>query len=99
MTEAIYDFWEYYSPIIEYGPPACVATQQKLIDVIDNILMKNESSSRESLKAAFGMQELTYDVDFANVISDTLYGEGMIGWQSRNWGSSSQLSGLRVLVW
>ena len=95
VTEAIYDFWEYYSPIIEYGPPACVATQQKLIDVIDNILMKNESSSRESLKAAFGMQDLTYDVDFANVISDTLYGEGMIGWQSRNWDPAVNYPGFK----
>ena len=85
VTEAIYDYWEYYEPIREYGPPKCVSTQQKLINVVDTILMQNESSSRNSLKAAFGMESVTYDDDFAAIISDVFLGEGMIGWQSRNW--------------
>ena len=85
VTEAIYDYWEYYEPIRTYGPPECVMTQQKLIDVVDNILMNNETSSRDSLKAAFQMEDVTYDDDFAAILSDVFFGEGMIGWQSRNW--------------
>jgi Serine carboxypeptidase S28 len=85
VTEAIYDYWQYYQPIIEYGPAKCVTTQQKLIAVMDGILSKNQTSLTRSLKTAFGMQDLTYDDDFAGVISDVLYGSGMIGWQGRNW--------------
>ena len=74
------NYWEYNEPIREYGPPACIANQQKLINVVDTILMRNISSQRTALKTAFGMEKLTYDDDFANVLSYTVS-----SWQSRNW--------------
>ena len=80
VTAAIYDYWEYYEPVRIYGPPECIANQQKLTNVVDNILKKNDSATRDMLKTSFGMQDLTYDDDFVNLIS---YGIG--GWQSRNW--------------
>ena len=40
VTAAIYDYWEYYEPVRIYGPPACIANQQKLTNVVDNIFKK-----------------------------------------------------------
>lgn len=80
VTEAIYDYWEYYEPIREYGPPDCILTQQKLTNILDNILLKDNATTVTALKAAFGLESLTYDDDFANVASF-----GIQGWQSRNW--------------
>ena len=80
VTAAIYDFWEYYEPVRKYGPPDCISNQQKLTNVVDNILRKNDSATHDMLRSSFGMQSMTYDADFVNLIS---YGIG--GWQSRNW--------------
>ena len=84
VTEAIYDYWQYYEPIRKYGPKQCIAAQQNLISVVDTILTKKDPATTHSLKAAFGMQELNYDDDFAAVVSD-IDGYGLLAWQSRNW--------------
>ncbi|RMD41297.1 hypothetical protein DV735_g3846, partial [Chaetothyriales sp. CBS 134920] len=81
VTAPIYDYWQYYEPVRQYGPPDCIANQQKLINVLDTILLdKNNSATREKLKASFGLLGLTYDDDFANLVS---YGIG--NFQSKNW--------------
>ena len=82
VTEAIYDFWNYYSPVAQYGPPDCISTTQKLINVVDNILINkgNDATLVHELMSAFGLGDLTYSNDFANVLSD-----GVGSWQGKNW--------------
>lgn len=80
VTEAIWDYWEYYAPIAEYGPPDCVSTQQKLINVMDNILRSGNQTEIDQFKSAFNASGITYNDDFANMV-----GQGMGYWQSRNW--------------
>ena len=82
VTKAIYDFWNYYSPVAQYGPPDCILTTQKLTNVVDNILINkaNNQTLVKNLKSAFDLGDLTYSTDFANVLSD-----GIGGWQSKNW--------------
>lgn len=82
VTEAIYDFWEYYSPVAQYGPTDCIITTQKLTNVVDNILINKASNTTlvNNLKSAFGLGDLTYTNDFVNVLSD-----GVGGWQGKNW--------------
>ncbi|KAL8681477.1 MAG: hypothetical protein Q9186_002423 [Xanthomendoza sp. 1 TL-2023] len=79
VTEAIWDFWRYYEPVREYGPPDCISKQTKLINVVDNIL-RNNTKYTSQLKSAFGLEGLTYDDDFAQVLSTPIG-----GWQGRNW--------------
>ncbi|KAL1652073.1 hypothetical protein SLS58_000197 [Diplodia intermedia] len=81
VTEAIYDYWQYYEAQRLYGPPDCISTLQKLTHVVDNILIdQNNTKHKNQLKSAFGLGNLTYDDDFANVLS-----YGIAGWQSLNW--------------
>jgi len=81
VTKAIYDYWEYQEPIITYGPPACIQTTRKLINVVDNILIgKKGTSLPMKLKNAFGMASLDDDSDFADVL-----GIPLNDWQGRNW--------------
>ncbi|KAF2724423.1 serine carboxypeptidase [Polychaeton citri CBS 116435] len=80
VTKAIYDYWEYFSPIAEHAPSACVASQRLLTNVVDNILLGEDDSTKQSLKKAFGMGNLTHNDDFANQLS-----YGITGWQSLNW--------------
>ena len=81
VTKAIYDYWEYYAPAAEYGPPFCMATQKLFTHMVDNILIgKNESSLTMKLKSAFGLENITHDADFANQLA-----AGVGWWQELNW--------------
>jgi hypothetical protein len=81
VTKAIVDFWAYYEPVREYGPPDCILATQKLTNIVDNVLIgKHNTQLTNELKTAFGLEDVEYDDDFANVLS---YGIG--GWQGRNW--------------
>lgn len=60
MTKAIYDYWEYFEPIRQYGPPDCITTIQKLVNVADKILIgRNDSQTTEELKTVFQLGNLT----------------------------------------
>ncbi|GAB7365872.1 hypothetical protein MBLNU230_g7202t1 [Neophaeotheca triangularis] len=80
VPKAIYDYWEYYEPVAEYGPPECIATQRELIDIVDNILSQDDEELTADLQEAFGLPNVTYVKDFANTIST-----GIAYWQSLNW--------------
>ena len=58
VTEAIYDYWEYYEPIRIYGPPKCVSTTQKLVNVLDTAFKKNNAVLDTQIKTLFGLQDL-----------------------------------------
>ncbi|KAI1001480.1 putative extracellular serine carboxypeptidase [Podosphaera aphanis] len=81
VIEAIYDYWSYYEPIRSYGEKRCISNTQKLIHVVDNILLeKNEPTLTAKLKSVFGLPNVTHDDDFAEAIS-----LGIASWQGRNW--------------
>lgn len=81
VTEAIYDYWQYYDAARIYAPHDCVTATQKLTNVVDNILIgKNDTGYPQQLKAAFGLGNVSRSDDFANAIS-----QGIAGLQSTNW--------------
>lgn len=84
VTEALYDYWQYFNPIAEGGPPQCIATQKKLVNVVDNLLLKKNRTLTQRLKATYGLPNVTYDNDFANVLSN-----GINTWQELNWDPES----------
>lgn len=80
VTAAVYDYWQYWEPIRQYGPEKCIRTTESIIGAIDTILMeKIEMIPR--LKSVFGMETLSDHQDFANILTYS----GVGGWQSRNW--------------
>ena len=81
VVKAIYDYWEYYEPVREYGPPECIATTQNVTHIVDTILLGITNSSLISLlKETFLLPNVTYNDDFASVL-----GAGVRGWQGKNW--------------
>jgi len=62
-----------------YGPADCIQTTQVLTNVVDNILI-NKAAYIGGLKQGFGLEGITHNTDFANVLSD-----GVGGWQGLNW--------------
>lgn len=85
VTEAIYDYWEYYEAARLFAPGDCATNTQKLTNVIDNILIgKKETEYVQRLKDAFGLGNVTLNVDFANSLTG-----GISGLQSTNWDPAS----------
>ncbi|KAF2465344.1 peptidase S28 [Lindgomyces ingoldianus] len=80
VTKAIYDYWEYFEPIRQFAPPDCVKGTQLVVDVVDKILMGNNTDKIAELKAAFGLGRVSNNKDFVNVLTNGIY-----GWQSTNW--------------
>ncbi|KAH7406599.1 serine peptidase-like protein [Phaeosphaeria sp. MPI-PUGE-AT-0046c] len=80
VTVAIYDYWQYFEPARMFGPPDCIKNTQVLIDVMDNILLKDNNTAKvQSLKNVFGLGNVTDNRDFANQVT------GVYGLQSTNW--------------
>nr|POF26113.1 putative extracellular serine carboxypeptidase [Quercus suber] len=81
VVKAIWDYWAYFEPIAQYGPHQCITTQKTLTHIVDNILIgKKDNNLTLTLKAAFGMANVTYATDFTNQLS-----QGIQYWQSLNW--------------
>ncbi|KAK3330749.1 serine carboxypeptidase S28-domain-containing protein [Apodospora peruviana] len=85
VTEAIYDYWQYYEAHRLFAPHDCVVATQKLTHAIDNILLGAQKSGSDDqhvqrLKAVFGLGNLTRSDDFANTVSF-----GIAGLQGTNW--------------
>lgn len=81
VTEAIIDYWAYFDAVTDFAPELCVRTTQELVTAIDKILIDNADSEWPSkLKAAFGLEGITHNDDFAAVLSF-----GIQGWQGLNW--------------
>lgn len=80
VTTAIVDFWEYYEPIRQSAPAACIETLLSHTTTIDTLLALKNSYVTSSLKSYFGLGNVTQDDDFVNALSMPL---GL--WQSKNW--------------
>jgi hypothetical protein len=81
VTEAIYDFWQYYEAARIFGPPACIELTQKATNIVDNILIgQNGTKYVTMLKEVFGLSNVTDSADFANAIVG-----GIIDLQGYNW--------------
>jgi hypothetical protein len=79
--KALYDYWQYYQPIVQYGPQTCIKNLQYLTNVVDHILLEPQNKDLiPTLKKAFGLEGLNHDEDFASALS---FSTGY--WQERNW--------------
>jgi len=90
VTEALYEYSEYWEPIRENGPKKCIRTTEALTGAIDTILTEKKGLIAE-LKDVFGMASLSDNQDFANVLTFS----GIGGWQARNWDPKVSGNGFR----
>jgi len=80
VTEAIYEYPEYWQMIQEHAPQKCIRTTEAITEAFDVILM-NKTERIPELKELFGLRNLTSNKDFASL----LLFSGIGGWQARNW--------------
>jgi hypothetical protein len=80
VTAAIVDYWEYYEASRLFGPEKCVRLTQDLVYLVDNILLGENGTTKQTLKEVFGLGHLDHDTDFVNVLK-----HGIDGLQRTNW--------------
>lgn len=71
VTHAQINFPQYYDPIQQYGPVDCISALQSAIKTIDKLLDLPQPVPT-LVKGLFGLQGLSDDADFADVISGPL---------------------------
>ncbi|KAJ7591592.1 serine carboxypeptidase S28-domain-containing protein [Mycena floridula] len=76
IVEATFNFWEYFEPIRQNMPANCSADVQKVIAHVDSVLLSDNITAIDILKASFGLGELKHSDDFANALTT-----GVTGWQ------------------
>ncbi|KAI0358821.1 peptidase S28 [Trametes cingulata] len=80
VTHATLDDWRYFDIIRQYAPADCIAQVEKTIDEVDRLITSPHAETRHAIKAVFGLGNLTYDPDFASLLSNPLG-----AWQENNW--------------
>ncbi|KAJ7591580.1 peptidase S28 [Mycena floridula] len=77
VVEAIFNFWEYFEPVRQNMPANCSADAQKVIAHVDEVLLSENTTAIDILKASFGLSELTHLDDFAGSLRNNFW-----DWQS-----------------
>lgn len=92
VTQAIYDYWEFYQSAGNYVGGDCEKNTAKLTDVMDTVLLgkTNGTDDVQKLKDLFGLGGITLDADFANLVS----GGGIAYIISTNWDPAINSTGL-----
>ena len=68
VTHATVVDWRYFDIIRQYAPQDCMAQVVKAIDEVDRLLERS-NKTRNAVKALFGLSGLSYDPDFASLLS------------------------------
>lgn len=80
VIHAQLDSWQYFEPIRINGPPACIGALIHTIAQIDHILIHGSYADKHALKSDFGLEGISSDADFANILTEPLS-----NWQALTW--------------
>ncbi|KAF2774000.1 extracelular serine carboxypeptidase-like protein [Teratosphaeria nubilosa] len=95
-TKAKLAYVEWYDPIQKYGPQDAVGSINAIVDKIDQVFDSQDATAIHEMKSVFGLQDLTSNADFAQVIAWPLGGPfdyPTNTWQELGWDSDLTGSG------
>ncbi len=67
VVQAVSDFWQYFTPVLEATPGNCSKDLQQVIAYVDDVLGHNDDGAKGRLKAKFLLEDLE-DVDFVGAL-------------------------------
>ncbi|THH18761.1 hypothetical protein EUX98_g8903 [Antrodiella citrinella] len=73
VVEAITDYWGYFEPIRQFMPKNCSADVEAVVAHVDQVFTSGNTAAINSLKASFGMTNLTHLDDVASALKNNLY--------------------------
>lgn len=69
VVHATLDDWRYFDIIRQSAPAACITQVERTIDEVDRLITSPNAKTRLAIKSVFGLQNVTYDPDFASLLS------------------------------
>ncbi|KAF7159052.1 hypothetical protein CNMCM5623_004285 [Aspergillus felis] len=69
-VEAVYDFWQYFVPVIEGMPKNCSKDLSRVAKHIDHVYQSGDTKRQQELKEMFGLGGLKHFDDFAAAIEN-----------------------------
>ncbi|KAF7169373.1 hypothetical protein CNMCM6106_004298 [Aspergillus hiratsukae] len=69
-VEAIYDFWQYFEPVVEGMPKNCSMDVSRVANYIDHVYKSGNIKRQQELKEMFGLGGLKHFDDFAAAIEN-----------------------------
>ncbi|KAJ5235467.1 uncharacterized protein N7469_004635 [Penicillium citrinum] len=78
-VQAIYDFWQYFTPVKEGMPQNCSRDISRVMEYIDSVGKSGSRHKIQKLKNLFGLGDLEYFDDFASALEN-----GPWLWQSND---------------
>ena len=82
------EYPEWYDPIQKFGPSDCVQSINDIVDKFDYLVAENNTEAIQELKAAFGLESLTDNRDFAKTVAYPVggpYDYPTDTWQELSW--------------
>ncbi|KAJ9136484.1 Serine carboxypeptidase S28 [Pleurostoma richardsiae] len=73
VVEAIYNFWEYFSPVEQHLPRNCSADVRAVINYVDHVLSTGSKQDVLDLKTLFGLEMVEHNDDFAEQITTPVW--------------------------
>ncbi|KAH1658225.1 hypothetical protein KXX40_008634 [Aspergillus fumigatus] len=78
-VQAIYDFWQYFVPVVEGMPKNCSKDLNRVVEYIDHVYESGDIERQQEIKEMFGLGALKHFDDFAAAITN-----GPWLWQDMN---------------
>lgn len=69
VVHATINDWRYMDIIRQYAPSGCITVLEEAIDELDDFLSSPNLSTRQAIKAYYGLPNVTHDTDFASTLS------------------------------
>jgi hypothetical protein len=69
VTMAIDDFWQYHEATRDWAPGRCSGNLEKLVSIVDRILVRSDYAQQSQFKALFGLRDLWHD-EFAGLLME-----------------------------
>ncbi|KAL2059832.1 hypothetical protein VTL71DRAFT_9987 [Oculimacula yallundae] len=81
-VQTLYDYWQWFTPIMEGMPKNCSSDITKVIEYMDRVLQKGTAEEQLALKTMFGLESVEHNADFMNVVGLAVY-----SWQGNSFTS------------
>ncbi|EAW11756.1 putative serine peptidase [Aspergillus clavatus NRRL 1] len=78
-VEAIYNFWQYFVPVVEGMPRNCSMDVSRVVEYVDQVYKSGDKRRQQKLKEMFGLGALQHFDDFAAALEN-----GPWLWQSNS---------------
>ncbi|KAH7370263.1 peptidase S28 [Rhexocercosporidium sp. MPI-PUGE-AT-0058] len=82
-VQTVYDYWQWFTPIMEGMPKNCSSDVRKVIEYMDGVFQKGTAAEQLALKTMFGLESVEHNADFMKQVRRVI-GLAVYSWQGNS---------------